>query len=313
MRLRELNLDDAKGMFCWFQDRAVTDFLHGDYSNYSIKDAERFIMYESKAQDEIHKAIVNDENKYVGTVSLRHIDRTEETAELAVVVQSDYFKKGYAWFAVAEILKYAFNTLTLRGIYWRVFSKNKRAIRFFDKHGFSMPDEDIPEEIKKRHSNEKDLVWYVCLKGDDFENQALSRGTVAGCKVVKIKTIPTVEAGELSFFEAIKDIPFEIKRIYYISKVPEGVRRGFHAHKKLKQLLFCPFGKIQLVLENVNGREEIELSDPSVGVVIDAPTWREMLWLQKDSILCVAASEYYSIDDYIRNYEQFKSIYLSKG
>ena len=155
MRLRELNLDDAKGMFCWFQDNIVTYFLHGDYSNYSIEDAERFIMYESKAADEVHKAIVNDENEYVGTVSLRHIDRIEETAELAVVVQSDYFTKGYAWFAVAEMLKYAFNTLALRGVYWRVFSKNKRAIRFFDKHGFNMPDEDIPEEIKKRHSNEK--------------------------------------------------------------------------------------------------------------------------------------------------------------
>ena len=67
------------------------------------------------------------------------------------------------------------------------------------------------------------------------------------CKVAHIKTIPTVDAGELSFFEANNDIPFDIKRIYYISKVPEGVRRGFHAHKELKQLLFCPYGRIQLI------------------------------------------------------------------
>ena len=104
-------------------------------------------------------------------------------------------------------------------------------------------------------------------------------------------------AGELSFYEANHDIDFEIKRQYYISKVPEGVRRGFHAHKKLKQLLFCPYGRIQLILENELGREEIELSDPSIGVVIDRPTWREMLWLQKDSVLCVAASEYYEVED----------------
>ena len=131
--------------------------------------------------------------------------------------------------------------------------------------------------------------------------------TVAGCKVIRIKTIPTVNAGELSFFEAGHDIPFDIKRIYYISKVPEGVRRGFHAHKKLKQLLFCPYGRIQLVFENKNGREEIELSDPSIGVVIDRCTWREMLWLQKDSVLCVAASDYYDADDYIRDYQEFKA------
>ena len=122
---------------------------------------------------------------------------------------------------------------------------------------------------------------------------------------IKIKTIPTDEAGELSFFEGNRDVEFEIKRIYYISKVPEGVRRGFHAHKALKQLLFCPYGRIQLILENKTGREEIELSDPSMGVVIDSCTWREMLWLQKDSVLCVAASDYYDAADYIRNYDEF--------
>ena len=115
-----------------------------------------------------------------------------------------------------------------------------------------------------------------------------------------------MDAGELSFFEANNDIPFDIKRIYYISKVPEGVRRGFHAHKELKQLLFCPYGRIQLILENELGREEIELSDPSIAVMIDRPTWREMLWLQKDSVLCVAASDYYKVEDYIRNYDDFK-------
>lgn len=88
--------------------------------------------------------------------------------------------------------------------------------------------------------------------------------------------------------------------------MPEGTRRGFHAHKKLKQLLFCPYGRIQLILENKHGREEIELSDSSIGVVIEEPTWREMLWLQKDSVLWVAASDYYEVDDYIRDYEEFK-------
>ena len=71
-------------------------------------------------------------------------------------------------------------------------------------------------------------------------------------------------------------------------------------------MLFCPYGRIQLVLENEKGREEIELSDPSIGVMIEEPTWREMLWIQKDSVLCVAASDFYDPADYIRNYEDFK-------
>ena len=81
---------------------------------------------------------------------------------------------------------------------------------------------------------------------------------------------------------------------------------GYKNIPKLKQLLFCPYGRIQLTLENQNGREEIELSDPSIGVVIEECTWREMLWLQKDSVLCVAASDYYKVEDYIRDYDEFK-------
>ena len=140
----------------------------------------------------------------------------------------------------------------------------------------------------------------------------MARKSIAGCKIIRIKTIPTIEAGELSFFEANNDVNFDIKRIYYISKVPEGVRRGFHAHKELKQLLFCPYGKIQLILESNDIREEITLSDPSVGIVIDKPIWREMLWMEKNSVLVVAASEYYDVDDYIRDYDEFKE-YVSSN
>ena len=124
--------------------------------------------------------------------------------------------------------------------------------------------------------------------------------------IITIKTIPTEKAGELSFFESFNDISFEIKRIYYISKVSKGIRRGFHAHKELKQLLFCPYGRIRLFLENEHGSDEIELSEPSMGVIIDCPTWREMLWLEDDSVLCVAASDYYDPSDYIRDYDEFK-------
>ena len=129
--------------------------------------------------------------------------------------------------------------------------------------------------------------------------------TVAGSRIIRIKTVPTEGAGELSFFEAGRDIDFEIKRIYYISNVPEGVRRGFHAHKELKQLLFCPYGEIRLTLDDGSEREEITLDDPSIGVVIEKPVWREMLWLKENSVLCVAASDYYREEDYIRDYSEF--------
>lgn len=131
------------------------------------------------------------------------------------------------------------------------------------------------------------------------------RQHIDGCRLIRINTIASLEAGILCVFESGKDIDFDIKRIYYISNVPEGVQRGFHAHKELKQLLFCPYGRISLLLDDGMFKETIILDNPSLGVVIDKPIWREMSWLKKDSVLVVAASEYYTSEDYIRNYEEF--------
>lgn len=301
MILRKLKHKDAILMLEWMHDESVVGKLHTNFASKTLKDCENFIESSWNDKDNIHLAIASDTDEYMGTVSLKHI--VDGTAEFAITVRAEAMGKGYSWFGMESIIEKAFNEYDMECVYWCVSKSNERAVRFYDKHNFHEAL-DIPENVKARYSDLSDLKWYSVLKGDVFN----SRDTVAGCKVIHIKTIPTVNSGELSFFESMNDIPFEIKRIYYISKVPEGVRRGFHAHKQLKQLLFCPYGRIQLILENKNGREEIELSDPSIGVIIDQFTWREMLWLQKDSVLCVAASDYYNVEDYVRDYEQFRKL-----
>lgn len=300
MYLRELRIDDAPLMLAWMHDDSVVGDLRGNFASKTIEDCRGFIE-SSISETSIHLAIASDTDEYMGTVSLKNIE--DGSAEFAITVRSEAMGRGYSWFGMEAILDKAFNELGLESVYWCVSTKNERAVRFYEKHNFH-EIVDVPQNILDRYHGIDDLKWYSILKGDEYN----VRDTVAGCKVVRIKTIPTIDAGELSFFEGMHDVDFDIKRIYYISKVPEGVRRGFHAHKRLKQLLFCPYGRIQLILENKNGREEIELSDPSVGVVIDQLTWREMLWLQKDSVLCVAASDYYDVDDYIRDYLQFKEL-----
>ena len=298
MYLRRLELKDAPLMLSWMLDKSVTEELKADFSSKTIEDAENFIRCSWHDKSDLHLAIASDEDEYMGTVSLKHIE--EESAEFAITVRAEAMGHGYSWYGMEAILVKAFKELNLESVYWCVSRENLRAIRFYDKHNFHEAI-DIPRRVLDRYEGMENLKWYSVLKGDEFS----VRDSVAGCKVIHIKTIPTVNAGELSFFEATHEVPFDIKRIYYISKVPEGVRRGFHAHKKLKQLLFCPYGRIQLILENKHGREEIELSDPAIGVVIEECTWREMLWLQKDSVLCVAASDFYKMDDYIRDYAEF--------
>lgn len=306
MNLRKLLLKDAPLMLEWMHDESVTSKMATDFKSKTIKDCESFIEASEDNKENIHFAIVSDEDEYMGTVSLKHVDRVSLSAEFAITVRTAAMGRGYSWYGMEEIIRRAFEEFNLECVYWCVSKLNERAVRFYDKHNFHEAV-DIPKEVLARYSEIDNLKWYSVLKGDILDE----REVVASCRVKRIKTIPTVGAGELSFFESMNDVPFDIKRIYYISKVPEGMRRGFHAHKDLKQILFCPYGKIQLVLDDGKGREEITLSDPSIGVIIDRPVWREMLWLQKDSVLCVAASEYYDENDYIRDYDEFKN-YIEK-
>lgn len=111
--------------------------------------------------------------------------------------------------------------------------------------------------------------------------------------------------GSLSFFEFKKELNFEIKRIYYIYKFSEQNRRGFHAHKNLKQVMFCPHGKIEVEFDNGKEKEKYLLDSPTKILVVEKGYWREFVSLEEGSILCVGASDIYDENDYIRNYEEY--------
>lgn len=123
-------------------------------------------------------------------------------------------------------------------------------------------------------------------------------------KELKIKKIQS-PGGSLSFFEKNKEINFDIKRIYYIYEFSKENRRGFHAHKELKQVMFCPHGKIQVEFTDGKIKQSYLLDDPTKILVIEKGYWREFVSLEEGSILCVGASDVYDEKDYIRNYEEY--------
>jgi len=113
------------------------------------------------------------------------------------------------------------------------------------------------------------------------------------------------ETGELVALEVLADIPFDIKRIYYIFSVKEDARRGFHAHKKLNQVLVCIHGSCKVMLDNGKSKAEVELSDPTEALFVSNLLWREMYDFSHDAVLLVLASEHYDESDYIFNYQEF--------
>jgi len=113
------------------------------------------------------------------------------------------------------------------------------------------------------------------------------------------------ENGDLSFCESGKSIPFEIKRVFYISNVRKDDKRGFHAHHKTKQVLFCIQGSALIKFDDGKNKDEILLDKQNIGVLIDSKVWHSMENFSEDLIMLVLASEYYDESDYIRNYQDF--------
>lgn len=130
--------------------------------------------------------------------------------------------------------------------------------------------------------------------------------------VKDIRTVMSTASGALHFFESGRDFPFPIKRIYYITGVESGQKRGFHAHRDLQQYIFCPYGAVEVLLDNGQQTEKVMLDHPAKAIVITGCLWRELLWMKADSVICVAASDYYVEDDYIRDYNDFKK-YAARG
>lgn len=116
------------------------------------------------------------------------------------------------------------------------------------------------------------------------------------------------ERGSLVALEAKKTVPFEIKRVYYIFGTQQGVIRGLHAHRSLKQIAVCVTGKCRMVLDDGAQRQEAWLDSPTKGLLIDGLVWREMHDFSEDCVLLVLASEHYDESDYIRDYDEFLKV-----
>jgi dTDP-4-dehydrorhamnose 3,5-epimerase-like enzyme len=127
-----------------------------------------------------------------------------------------------------------------------------------------------------------------------------------------IKIIPLQthgdDRGNLVSLEEAKNIPFPIKRVYYMYDTKTDTRRGFHAHLKLKQLVVALKGSCRFVLDDAKERIEVVLDNPAQGLIIDSLVWREMYDFSEDCVLMVLADSLFDESDYIRNYEEFSNL-----
>ncbi|NLK62095.1 MAG: WxcM-like domain-containing protein [Fusobacteria bacterium] len=132
----------------------------------------------------------------------------------------------------------------------------------------------------------------------------MDRGQI---RIVYINQIEDRTAN-LCFMEYESMIPFLVKRVYYVHDIKTDAKRGFHAHKELHQFMFCPYGEIELELDTGHEKVIVNLDKPNKGLILKPGVWREFKSKKEGSVLCVLASEKYEIDDYVREYSEFKDM-----
>ena len=163
MKLRKLELKDAPLMLEWMHDKSVVEDLRTNFLTKTIEDCKNFIESSWQDKDNWNVAIVNDEDIYMGTVSLKNIKET--SAEFGITVRSCAMGKGYAIWAMEEALRFGFVERDVQKIYWCVSPENKRAVRFYDKNGFARIDAKELDMIEGYTQEQiAAYVWYVANK-----------------------------------------------------------------------------------------------------------------------------------------------------
>lgn len=127
--------------------------------------------------------------------------------------------------------------------------------------------------------------------------------TIDDCRIIDIRKY-TDNRGYLSVIEEGLDIPFEIKRVYYLYLVPEAAR-GAHAHMKLQQLLIATSGSVDAIMDDGQNKKTFHLDKPWKGLLIPSGLWRDLENFSGGAVLMCLASEKYNADDYIREYKEF--------
>lgn len=161
MNLRKLKEKDAEFMLEWMQDYEVIKDLFTDFSKKTIDDCISFIQQSAIDIENIHLAIVDDKDTYMGTVSLKHINTEQKSAEFAITIRKRAMGKGYSIFGMNQIFEIAKKEWNLDIVYWCVLKKNLRAIRFYNKYKFELCW-DIPSIYKELYGKDilENLIWY---------------------------------------------------------------------------------------------------------------------------------------------------------
>lgn len=290
--IRKLRSEDAERMMSWMHDKEIVKNFRKNFMNYTIQDAKEFIKGSFTDQNQ-NFALVDEVDTYIGTISLKNISYYNKNAEINSVfcrtAKEEEIKNG-----LDEVINYAFTVLGLQELYIHIYEDNDELIRFYSDFGFEKGGTFVnPLYIQKRP---RKLCWYYKRLNDEerTENHKLllfqEKGDLRGHMVV---------------IEQFKDVPFAIKRLFYMYGSEGDSIRGKHANRKSEFVLINVSGKSKVKIFDGKSEHIYELTQPHMGIYIPNMVWKEMYDFSEDSVLLVLASELYDANEYIRDKNQY--------
>jgi len=155
MTLRDLQPQDAPLMLEWMHDEELVRDMQANFAQKTIGDCRAFIAQAGQDPRQLHRAVADEDGTYLGTVSLKNIDREAARAEFAIAMRRCATGQGVSRYAMAEIFRVGFEELGLQEIYWCASRNNRRAMRFYEKGGYRPSEPDA-----------RGLVWYCAAKSE---------------------------------------------------------------------------------------------------------------------------------------------------
>lgn len=132
----------------------------------------------------------------------------------------------------------------------------------------------------------------------------MKKNRVSDCAIIDLPQVHSI-AGNITAIENNKNIPFAVKRIYYLYDIPGGEDRGAHAHKTLQQFIIAASGSFDITLDDGLNKRTISLNHPNRALHLVSGIWRELSNFSSGAICLVLASNIYLEQDYIRDYNEF--------
>lgn len=160
MKLRKLEKKDAPLMLEWMHNPSVVQNMQADFANKTLFDCESFIADSQDDSENLHMAIADNSDTYMGTVSLKNIKNGK--AEFAITIRECAMGKGYSKYGMEEILRMGLEEFNLQYIYWCVAPENKRAVKFYDKNGYERINIDELQVYGEGYTEQQlhHYIWY---------------------------------------------------------------------------------------------------------------------------------------------------------